>query len=226
MVHFRQNGIILILGFAVFSFAVPVRAGSVASGYEYATEANNTGGQLTIGAMFHTNSGISIDALGLGAFVGPITYDHAVGLWDSTGHLLASTIVTTSDPLVGHFQFHALASPVQLAAGVDFVVGAQNANPLGGAADPWANQLFNVAVDPRVTLVDTRVHDDLVLAFPERVTGFTSAPAFGGLPAYDSGTFSANFQISAVPEPSSLTLVGLGIASVMGFYWRRKSNGI
>ncbi|MBV6500151.1 MAG: hypothetical protein CJBNEKGG_02620 [Prosthecobacter sp.] len=48
-----------------------------------------------------------------------------VGLWDyNTQQLLASTTVTTSDPLVGSSRQHALTTPVTLTAGTRYTIGA------------------------------------------------------------------------------------------------------
>jgi hypothetical protein len=39
---------------------------------------------------------------------------------------------------------------------------------------------------------------------------------------FDSGIVSPNLQASAVPEPSTLTLLGLGAAGLLGYGWRRR----
>jgi hypothetical protein len=35
-------------------------------------------------------------------------------------------------------------------------------------------------------------------------------------------TFSADITFTATPEPASLTLLGLGVASIAGYAWRRR----
>lgn len=50
--------------------------------------------------------------------------DIPVGLWDTNGNLLASTTVTSSDPLTGTSRYHALTTPVPLSANTRYLVAA------------------------------------------------------------------------------------------------------
>lgn len=73
----------------------------------------------TTGFEFSLASPETVNALGY-TTVG-FASDQQVGIWDSTGTLLASTTVSTSDPVVGHFAWASIAS-LALGPG-DYTIG-------------------------------------------------------------------------------------------------------
>ena len=85
----------------------------------------NGGGEID-GFAFTATKTESVTSLGI--FAGPsLTLpagSFAVGLWTSSGTLLASASVTSADTAIGSFYYHSI-TPVTLTAGQSYVVGAQ-----------------------------------------------------------------------------------------------------
>lgn len=128
-----------------------------------------------------------------------LSNQHIVGLWDTSGDLLASLTIPagTSSTLDGQFRYESLASPVFLTANSDFIIGASY---VSGDADTFlvartfenADPIFNAAVTPG----------------GER---FGAAPSTLTFPSYSGGApelgdFGPNMMFDVVPEPSILCL--------------------
>jgi len=186
---------------AVFALASVVQAGTLGVSVSGGTAAVNTG-TWTLGYSFLVNT--SINAVSLGVFDqggDGLLVSHDVGLWDSSGTLLASATVAagTLDPLNGGFRFAAI-SPVSLAAGSIYYVGSVN----GIDGDPW-------------------LQDSVVTSAPE-ITYLARqyAASGGGLVFPDlsgsgvTGYFGGNFEFGAggVPEPSTSALAGAALAAL------------
>jgi hypothetical protein len=152
-------------------------------------------GNVSAGWSFTTNEALDVVALDA---LDP-TGDGFVRIYDASGNVLASATVTTADHVEGGpvaFYSHAI-SPVLLAA----------------------NTLYYIAQDfsPNSTtfgLYDTGVTTDPAITYGAAVMGLDlgqtpTTDYFSG--GYDSAYFGPNFDMTAVPEPASLTLFGLGL---------------
>ena len=135
---------------------------------------------------------------------------HAVGIWNVDGALIASATVSNATPLsastspVGGWRFESVA-PVLLAAG-SYTIGAYYPTDqdafMGSSADnkivvtsaSWLSFGQGVA----------RTDGSEFLARPESVVGDVFQPGF----------FGPNFQSAAVPEPASwaMMIAGFGLA--------------
>lgn len=134
---------------------------------------------------------------------GSYTYasDHPVGLYDTSGNLLASATVTSASAPNGDFLYEALAgSGLALGPG-DYILAG-----VTGPTDPY---MFNVEDDTQPGFVG------LVSAFPftwdfdVATTGsdLTAFPGPGTSDGQGPGYFGANMLFTVVPESSSLALI-------------------
>lgn len=135
---------------------------------------------------------------------------HAVGIWNVDGTLIASTTVTSATALsastspLGGWRFENVA-PVLLAAG-SYTIGAYyptNQDGFIGSAD--GNEVV-VSSASWMTFGQgvARTDGSEFLARPESVVGDVFQPGF----------FGPNFQSAAVPEPASwaMMIAGFGLA--------------
>ena len=159
---------------------------------------------FTIGSQNLTISGLGAYDAGGNGFVtaGGIP----VGLYRvSDGVLLASTNVTSADPLTNRFRYSSVA-PLTLTSGVQYEIVAVNESDL--------YNLTGATVNPLITDNGFNYGQSTTL---QRLNTFTG----------NGMLWMANFQIApavAVPEPGSLALlVGIGMTSA-GFLARRRKN--
>jgi hypothetical protein len=134
---------------------------------------------------------------------GFLSEGHQVGLWTSSGTLLASAWVTSADPLLGWFRY-ATISAVTLTAG-NYVV----ASTTGDDNYTWDPLGFTTA--PGITYVTDRTIYSETLAFPVRSdeVGY--------------GYFGGNVRLaSSVPDDtSSVMMLGCGLAIIAALRRRR-----
>jgi hypothetical protein len=173
-----------------------------------------------VGWSFTVNSPVTVVALGnadlyQNGFDG--AGDQQVGLWNGYGGaLLASTFVQPTDPLSGsnggYWRF-APITPITLVVGQTYVVGGQ-----GGA--PYANPTA-VNVSPSITY-------DIELSSPIGNTSNTplvepndTGDVYPNNPS-NAAWFGGNVEFGAVPEPTTLTLLGSALLGLGLVYLRRR----
>ncbi len=162
----------------------------------YSTDGTTTIVNGTAGWTFQTTTFITVTALG--CFTNAIgNQGMAIGLWNSSGSLLASNLVTTISSLAGLSRYESIA-PIFLDPGQTYYMGAYSPN---------GSTTLEVYI-PGTTA-------PLILAPEITLGGLASSPPGFGFPPAIPGTdgdmyLGANFQFQdRVPEPSSLALFGL-----------------
>jgi len=161
---------------------------------------------VNLGDVFTVNSAISVDALGFYDQAN-LTGSETVGLYNSSGDLLASATVLLSDPEVSGYLFQSI-TPVALTAGDTYTVDAFVGDNDWSYGSTAPNQAADVTYD---------YHDYLYtssLEFPTETSGAAGGP--GGTyygPNFEIGTGTT----SPIPEPSSvipMSAILLGAAFV------------
>jgi hypothetical protein len=158
---------------------------------------------FTLGWIFWTSHAIRVT--GIGIFDGGqdgLVDSYAVGIWvNNGGTLIASGTVDsgTTDPLVNQFRYASI-SPVTLAPGVYHVGGLYLTSH---DALVWPFEAENFATAPGITFLS---------AASSRQGGTLAIPgSTSSLPGY----FGPNFEFTdPVPEPSTLLLIGSGLAGL------------
>jgi hypothetical protein len=195
--------------------AVPAVAGTLA--VDFSASANNFGetNEWNLGFEFQVNNPVTV--LALGAYNSPDAGwggTQNVGLWNSSGVLLASVEVTNSDTAIGNWYFNSI-TPIVLVAGQDYIVGAQGGTNFAGDVP--------VTVDPDITYLDDEYFyfDDASpltpLTEPTSTEGYSSPSAagwFGGNLEFGSASASA-------PEPGTFILLAAGFLG-LGIHRKRK----
>jgi hypothetical protein len=132
-----------------------------------------------------------------------LSVSHDVALWNTSGGLLAQAVVTSGstpvdsfDGLGGQWLFENLATPLVLNPGT-YILGADYAD----SSDLMRQGSVSFNPGPDITFVNARfsLNPTAGLDFPDTDD---QAPPFY---AY----FGPNMMMEAVPEPSSMLLVGL-----------------
>ena len=159
---------------------------------------------VNIGLVFTVNSTFSVDALGIydqSFLTGP----EQVGLYNSSGTLLASATVTLSDPLVSGYLFQSI-TPITLNAGSTYTVDAYVGN------NPWA-------LGPAPTTASNITLDNTEYLYGNSLEFPTNGPGVAGY-------YGPNFEIQTnsdpvVPEPRGIGIL-MTLAALAGcLYWRK-----
>jgi hypothetical protein len=160
-------------------------------------------GPFTLGWSFTVNSTVTVYDLGVFDSGGEALLEsHDVGIWNSSGTLLASTTVAsgTTDPLFDGFRYAGI-TPIVLTPGT-YTIGAVWDNSLDPLIYPTDGG--SISTDPSITYDQTEYIAGGTLAFPTNSVGGPQ------------GYFGPDFTLSAVtvPEPMTWALVFLGIGGI------------
>lgn len=218
--RFKLGGILLGAVAFLGAWAAPAKAAPML-GVDIVTNGPNgfalTNPPFTIGWSFDATQTLTVTALGVwdeGA--NGLVEGHDVGLWKSDGTLLATTTVTNASPIAeasvsgfGRWLFEPLANAVNLSVG-SYVIGSVSGN------DDFRTFQGSIALGPGVANFDSgKFNFGGTLAFPTQDE------------ASDLSLFGPNFRfdtVQPVPEPASLTLLGLGGLALAGRRWRNRGR--
>jgi hypothetical protein len=192
---------------------LPVAAKADQAAWEYTspvttliTPPNN----FTLGVVFTPTANIWVDFLGY--FDNGRIADangHAVGIYNSSHTLIATTTITSASSIkTTNFVFNAI-TPVELIAGQNYVLEG-----VSGTTDDYTNQITGLTSYLPITIDGYNYQaNGGSLAYDNNVY-----PASGGLPVQ---YFGADFGGTVTPEPSSLLLLGSGLAGLAGVIKRK-----
>jgi hypothetical protein len=141
-----------------------------------------------------------------------LTESHTVGLWSSTGTLLASTTIPvgTSATFANNFWYETV-TPVSLSAGITYVLGVYDDSANTDAIT--FGQTSTLGDD--IASIGSPLYDNgSSLTFPTSAVGLNADGFFGP---------NAALTVGSVPEPGTLALVGAGSLVSWLLVRRRKS---
>ncbi|HEV2693588.1 MAG TPA: glycoside hydrolase [Verrucomicrobiae bacterium] len=132
-------------------------------------------GPYTTGNTFTVaDKNVVVDKLGVmdignDGFYAPVQ----AGIWSADGtSLLATVTVSSSDPYIGGYRYHALATPVTLSAGVTYLIGARVGSGIEWFYDALPATLVNAS--PAIFLGDSCFNNAANLAAPTNSSGFVA----------------------------------------------------
>ena len=194
----KKGYVLSFVGSMAFTASASVITFNPATGGTAANANQTVGWQFNVLSPL-TATGLEwYDAAGTG-----LNTAHTVGIWSPAGTLLTSILIPTGGaaPLDGMFRFESIA-PINLPVGDGYIIGGQNfaastdllACGSGGPCDGLLVQ----TVDPRLAFVNATFSNP---------GGFTEPTSFS---IAHEGFFGPSFS-TAVPEPSSMVLLAIGL---------------
>ncbi|MFA7062318.1 MAG: VPLPA-CTERM sorting domain-containing protein [Pedobacter sp.] len=194
-----------------------VGAAHASLGVDFTNVADNTntktgfGSDINIiGWAFSVNQSFDIRGLGYFANNGILTESHDVALYRSTGELVASVTVNSTDELLGtaQWRFHNIPT-TNLSVG-NYVIAATVGNDL------YTFNPNNITWNSEISYTGD-VFDSTNSILPLL---WTSTESVGSIYGVDAGSFGPNFV--ATPIPAAVYLLGSGLLGLAGI--RRKQN--
>jgi Domain of unknown function (DUF4082) len=167
---------------------------------------------LTIGFEFTANDTFKVTSLGW--FDGGFQNEHTVGLFDSEGNLLVSTILPAGsvNPADQLFRYASI-DPLLLVAGQSYTLAGTTA----GWNDAYTTNehVSGFAVDPAFTIGANAARYDYVSEFAYPTSHYSDYRAYIG----------PNLQGDVVtPEPQAAALLGLGMCGLLAARWKLRSR--
>ncbi len=212
---------LLSLSLSLACLLGPVKAATVAVD-DLGTLGYSIYGEGTLGWQFQTNAALTVTSLGFFDYGDDgLNVSHDVGIWDSDQNLIGSaTVPAGSTASLFHGFRYVSVTPINLAANATYVIAATQPSPSNN--EVWITTAQSYSVNPNLSW-EARAFiqgagTGASLTYPTTI----SAPTDGVI-----RIFGPNFQFNVVPEPASVSLLGLGMLLVG---WRRKrikhTNGL
>ena len=202
----------------VVALLVPTASFSAAIDFASAPVAHDS--QLSLGFVFTTNADVEVTSLGY--------YDedqdgfltnHEVGIFNSNGQLLISTMLTAGSEshLDGLYRYRAV-TPITLPANETFTIAATTGGNADGFAFGTNATISGFVVDPSINVASDAARfiyqDDDILRLPTDAFIYT---------IYGGPNFNGRVNdVSGVPEPATATLALSALAALQ--LWRRKKQ--
>jgi hypothetical protein len=175
----------------------------------------------TVGYAFSVGSqNLNVDALGVyDAYGDGLRERNRVGIWDGGGNLITSVYVSkgTASPLGGSYRWVSAPTGLILQANTNYYIGAfaihEYGESFGGAFED--RLMGSISLNNQVTLIGMAASlDDASFRLPNGI--LSNHPSNAG-----QGIIGPNISYTAVPEPSSLSLLLVG-GAVLAAFRRRK----
>ena len=195
----------------VTAAAAPAQAGVITPAVQYTTVTNDSDSRsFTLGYSFSLSGPVTVNALGV--WDDGFGNSHQVGIWNSSGVLVASTTVLGTDTQLGGFRWDTIADTA-LGAG-QYTIGAQVYE--GGAGYNFPSLATGLTSIPQFTWIT----DEQLLASGLNLPTSSTNGSYGA-----DGILAANFSVTSsvtVPEPFTLSLFGTGLAGAAALRRRKK----
>jgi hypothetical protein len=159
----------------------------------------------SVGWTFRPGTDIEVTALGAFGYLVPSRGNLEIGLWDSSGTLLASHAVGAGSTAVGQSLYESIA-PLRLAASQTYFLGAySSAGPLTAVVvTPSTPPNGYATMSPEI---------QLGLVAYSSGSGFSFPATTDGLPGY--AIIAPNFEYQPIPEASASMLLSGGVAALL-----------